>query len=334
MTARIDIQLLVTKSMSEVACGKILGTQELGYRRGVPRGGGPYILISKKFIEMFPPLSQTIRNDRFYIDVVYNNSVTKATCAYVYHNDKHIDNPTSGRDEYRLYLNQSIHPGEQVFKPDDWVFFRQIPNNQGECVVHIQHYSSNSTDIEGIRPLVRPISKDARNRNFYCDSNVLPKIPIFSTLEMLPTIDDSLANHTKSASSRANREMSQAQFRAFVMKSYEGKCAITGQAITFGRLNNCEAAHIRPHAHDGPMLPDNGVPLSRDLHWAFDRGMFTIEDDGCIKVHPEVMDTSLNQINGQHLRKPSPTWSSFAPKGDYLRWHRENFFGKFIRSTE
>ena len=57
--------------MSDLACGKILGTQELGYRKGVAGGGGPYILISKKFIHMFPSLSKNLRNDRCFIDVVY-----------------------------------------------------------------------------------------------------------------------------------------------------------------------------------------------------------------------------------------------------------------------
>ena len=199
--------------------------------------------------------------------------------------------------------------------------------------MHLQHYSSNHPDLQRIMHQLEPTSKDARDRNFFCNADILPKIPDISTLRELPKIDESLAKHTKSRSDRGGREMSQSQFRAFVMKSYDGECAITGKSISYADLNNCEAAHIRAHAHDGPMLPDNGIPLSRDLHWAFDQGMFTIEDDYVIKVHPEVIDTSLNQINGRVLREPNPVWSSFAPKKEYLRWHRDNFFGKFLRST-
>lgn len=318
----------------ESALGKILGTQELGYRKGVPRGGGPYIFISKKFIQLFPLLSNRIKNDRYFIDIVYNDKTTKATVAYVFHNDKHIDNPESGRDEYRLYLNQSIHPGEMVFKPNDWVIFRNVPNDDGEHIIHLQHYPHNSPEIEKLEKVVKPISNDSRNRNFLCPVDVLPSIPSFSTLEVESEIDDSLAKHTAiSASSRVGREMTQSQFRGFVMKAYEDKCAVSGDAISFRRLNSCEAAHIFAHSHGGPMLPDNGIPLSRDLHWAFDRGMFTIEDDLIIKVHSELMDSSLNQFEGEKLREPNPIWSSFSPKAEWLQWHRDNVFGRFLGST-
>lgn len=319
--------------MNEIAYGKILGTQELGYRRGVPRGGGPYILISKKFTNIFPPLSQNIRNDRYFVDVLYNDNLSKATCAYVYHNDKHIDNPISGRDEYRLYLNQSIHPGEQVFKPDDWVFFRLCETSEGNFI-HIQHYPSSSGGLGEFAENTTPISRDQRNRNFTCASELLPPLPDYSNLEELPIIDDSLAKHANSSSSsRSGREMSPSQFRAFIMAAYDSKCVISGESIRFGKLNNCEAAHIMAHAHDGPMLPDNGIPLSRDLHWAFDNGMFTINDDLTVNVHPEVMDTSLQEINEVRLRDPNDIWSSFAPKKEYLQWHQNNFFGKFIGSV-
>ena len=73
----------------EYALGKILGTQELGYRKGVPRGGGPYIFISKKFIQLFPLLSNRIKNDRYFIDIVYNDKTTKAVIDKYYYYKKY-----------------------------------------------------------------------------------------------------------------------------------------------------------------------------------------------------------------------------------------------------
>lgn len=128
--------------------------------------------------------------------------------------------------------------------------------------------------------------------------------------------------------------MSQSQFRSFLLNMYENKCAVSGESIVFENLNACEAAHIQPDAHHGPMVPDNGILLSRDMHWAFDNGMFTIEDDGTILVHDEMKDNdALAQYHGRQIREPIDVWKSLAPRPRYLSWHRENFFGKFLRST-
>jgi hypothetical protein len=317
--------------MSGLACGKILGTQELGYRKGVPRGGGPYILISKKFIHMFPSLSKNLRNDRCFIDVVYNDEVDKATCAYIYHNDKHIDNPQSGRDEYRLYLNKSIHPEESVFKPGDLVFFRKIENDSNEPLIHITHFPEyNPSELAKI---AQPMSKDSRNKNFMVESSYLPRLPSFKDLNTVSRIDPTLSTHTSSGGGRKGTEMSQSQFRSFLLNMYENKCAISSETIAYESLNACEAAHIQPDAHKGPMMPDNGILLSRDLHWAFDNGMFTIEDDGTIVVHDEMKhNDELAQYDGQQIREPIDVFKSLAPRSDYLRWHRNHFFGKFLRA--
>ena len=317
--------------MSGMAYGKILGTQELGYRRGVAGGGGPYILISKKFIHMFPSLSKNIRNDRCFIDVVYNGEMDKATCAYVYHNDKHIDNPQSGRDEYRLYLNKSIHPGESVFKPDESVVFRKIENDSNEPLIHITHFSKY--DTSELAEIAQPISKDSRNKNFTVESSYLPRLPSFKDLNTVSRIDPTLSTYTSSGGGRKGTEMSQSQFRSFLLNMYENKCAISSETIAYESLNACEAAHIQPDAHEGPMMPDNGILLSRDLHWAFDNGMFTIEDDGTIVVHDEMQDNDeLAQYDGQHIREPIDVFKSLAPRSDYLSWHRNHFFGKFLRA--
>tara|TARA_B110000881_G_C18356088_1_gene403953 strand:- start:277 stop:633 length:357 start_codon:yes stop_codon:yes gene_type:complete len=114
---------------------------------------------------------------------------------------------------------------------------------------------------------------------------------------------------------------------------YENKCAISSETIAYGSFNACEAAHIQPDAHEGPMMPDNGILLSRDLHWAFDNGMFTIEDDGTIVVHDEMKrNDELAQYDGQQIREPIEVFKSLAPRSDYLRWHRNHFFGKFLRA--
>lgn len=69
------------------------------------------------------------------------------------------------------------------------------------------------------------------------------------------------------------------------MTGYKQKCAITGNVIQYKSFMNLEAAHIWPRSHKGLYLPSNGIALCRDMHWAFDKGMFTIGDDFKVIVH-------------------------------------------------
>lgn len=48
----------------------------------------------------------------------------------------------------------------------------------------------------------------------------------------------------------------------------------------------------------------NGIALCRDMHWAFDKGMFTIGDDFKIIVHPDVESDYLQQYNNKSLYIP------------------------------
>ena len=67
---------------------------------------------------------------------------------------------------------------------------------------------------------------------------------------------------------------------------------------------NLEAAHIWPRSHKGLYLPSNGIALCRDMHWAFDKGMFTIGDDFKVIVHPDVESDYLQQYNNKSLYIP------------------------------
>lgn len=69
----------------------------------------------------------------------------------------------------------------------------------------------------------------------------------------------------------------------------------TGNVIQYKSFMNLEAAHIWPRSHKGLYLPSNGIALCRDMHWAFDKGMFTIGDDFKVIVHPDVESDYLQQ---------------------------------------
>lgn len=97
---------------------------------------------------------------------------------------------------------------------------------------------------------------------------------------------------------------------------------------------NLEAAHIKPQAHNGVFLPCNGIAMSRDLHFAFDKGFFTLTPDLQVMIHDDVLrtDSYINQFNKAQILVPQVDY--FRPREEFLIHHREHVFGSFrqIRS--
>lgn len=123
----------------------------------------------------------------------------------------------------------------------------------------------------------------------------------------------------------SSRPLRDAAFARIVRKAYNRTCAMTGlQLVNGGGRCEIEAAHIRPVENDGPDSPRNGLALSRTVHWLFDRGFLSLEDNGTIlqapKLVPDPVKRLLNPEGVIHLPKDRNS----APHSIFLRWHREN----------
>jgi len=123
------------------------------------------------------------------------------------------------------------------------------------------------------------------------------------------------------------RPLRDAAFARIVRKAYNRTCAMTGlQLVNGGGRCEIEAAHIRPVENDGPDSPRNGLALSRTVHWLFDRGFLSLEDNSTIlqapKLVPEPVKRLLNPEGVIHL----PSDRNSAPHGVFLKWHRDNKF--------
>jgi putative restriction endonuclease len=123
------------------------------------------------------------------------------------------------------------------------------------------------------------------------------------------------------------RPLRDAAFSRIVRKAYNRTCAMTGlQLVNGGGRCEIEAAHIRPVENDGPDSPRNGLALSRTVHWLFDRGFLSLEDNGTIlqatKLVPDPVKRLLNPEGKIHL----PSDRNSAPHSVFLRWHRDNKF--------
>lgn len=101
---------------------------------------------------------------------------------------------------------------------------------------------------------------------------IQPKKPIRNTSMRTPEQVEERrqqANRLKALRQVAVRE-GQGRFRLQVLANYHGACCITGL------VDGVEAAHIVPHRETANQHPNNGLPLIKALHAAFDSGFFSI----------------------------------------------------------
>ncbi|PEJ34213.1 HNH endonuclease [Peribacillus butanolivorans] len=325
---------------------KKMGHQELG-SISVPGGKpsrGRYIYISKDsaVLSFFPPLSRSVKNDSSLLPLIplYLKDLEKVYCNYIYHNDKYNGSTSkSPRDEYRIYLNNALEMNQLLFQTNDIMVMKKakiITEETGEQTVYfLDRVTPGNTDFyRTCESIINSSSIRGEHAIYEGDlSEIEAKINTLyrSTAPPLRTVvDSSVTKKIKTSGTQISDLFSATSFRDFTMAAYENKCAVTGNVIKYGRFLNLEAAHIRPKSHEGSFLPNNGLALSRDIHWSFDKGFFTLNANYTILVHPEVESNFLKSFNGQHIFIPEDDF--FKPSLDSIKYHKENVFGLFLTS--
>ena len=90
-----------------------------------------------------------------------------------------------------------------------------------------------------------------------------------------------------------------------------------------------DAAHIKPDQHGGPLLPTNGILLSKDLHHAFEAGAFSLDSENKVIVNSLVSkESEVQKFAGVEI-KPQDKFSLFGPFSSYVNHHRERLFREF-----
>ena len=317
---------------------KKLGHQELGSigSDGKPQRGR-YIYVSSDVhvLSFFPPLTKQAMNDNALLAVLPLYMDNKIYCNYVYHNDKFFGGT---RNEYRLYLNKELENFSLLFQEGDIVLFKKDTmsfNGELQNVYFMDRITPISTSLYGQCSTLIDNSK-IRGEHAITDI-LLPQIEdkisiIKQRSDIIVSVgEDVTRNIIKQNEGKKETAIgalfNAASFRDFVMVGYENKCAITGTVIKWNNYNNLEAAHIYPKSHGGEFLPSNGIAMCRDLHWAFDKGFFTINDDFKIKVHEEIDSDFLKSYDGHRIYLPDNQF--FVPNIENLKYHRDNVFGLF-----
>jgi putative restriction endonuclease len=119
-----------------------------------------------------------------------------------------------------------------------------------------------------------------------------------------------------------------ASFRFRVVEqAYDGRCALTGVRMTNGHGRaEVDAAHIRPVAAGGPDSTRNGLALMKSMHWAFDRGLVSLSDEGHILTVERGLDAAFLRLLREDRVAQFPDRADDRPHPSFLRWHRENCF--------
>ena len=92
----------------------------------------------------------------------------------------------------------------------------------------------------------------------------------------------------------------QPEFRAALMRSYKGRCCVTGcnvEAVL-------EAAHIVGHAKGVNYNVTNGMLLRADIHTLFDLGLMTIDREYRIRISGTLAGHDYTSLEGQLMTLP------------------------------
>jgi hypothetical protein len=119
--------------------------------------------------------------------------------------------------------------------------------------------------------------------------------------------------------------LAQQAFKAVVLNSYRGHCAITGTKIR----PVLQAAHIRPVAEGGENRIDNGLLLRSDVHTMFDNGYLAVDPSYRLRVSPRLRGEFGNGEQfytqaGQVIALP--TRRIDRPHREFLEWHLDEVF--------
>lgn len=214
-----------------------------------------------------------------------------------------------------------------AFVEDFLEFPRAVPFKDGDLYYESALRRDDGQTSKGaFGRAVRPIADEEYGLIVSSASSVLfqqsqPKVGQFEFAEEPATFERPLIERMTS------RPFRDAAFAAAVRSAYDNTCAITGlKIINGGGRPEVQAAHIRPVADYGPDSIRNGLALSGTIHWMFDRGLMSLDDDLTILFAkgrvPDTVDRLINP--GGKLRDPGRP--EFRPHSQFLRFHRYNVF--------
>jgi len=123
------------------------------------------------------------------------------------------------------------------------------------------------------------------------------------------------------------RPFRDAVFSSVVKTAYDNTCAMTGlKIINGGGRSEVQAAHIRPVNESGTDSIRNGIALCGTVHWMFDRGLLSLDDDYNILLAKNAVPETVQRLINPDRRLTLPSQPDYRPHPQWLRYHRETRF--------
>lgn len=160
-----------------------------------------------------------------------------------------------------------------------------------------------------------------------------PDVPEDAPMPLVGFADAAQAAYEPETASRelvttiSTRPFRDRAFAAAIKSAYNDTCAVTGlKIINGGGRSEVQAAHIRPVAHSGPDSVRNGLALSGTVHWMFDRGLISVDDDFSLLVARDAVPDTVLRLVDPDRRVIVPDRTEDRPHRQFLRYHRETIF--------
>jgi putative restriction endonuclease len=147
----------------------------------------------------------------------------------------------------------------------------------------------------------------------------------------VPSDDEIVQDANYKSPEEAQKQGREARFRLNIVAAYNYTCALTCYrltTITGGSI--VDAAHIHQFADSRNNDPRNGLALTKNAHWLFDNGLWTLSNDYRVIVAQGTFAEAgpeqhlLAQYHGQKIQLPSDR--SLWPNVLHLAWHRSKKF--------
>ena len=121
----------------------------------------------------------------------------------------------------------------------------------------------------------------------------------------------------------------EARFRLTVVPAYNYTCALTRyRLVTVDSGSIVEAAHIHQFSNSRNNHPRNGIALSKNAHWMFDEGLWSVDDEYRVLIDPKRFDESGTGEMLLAFRANTlillPADPHFWPDKTHLAWHRKH----------
>lgn len=207
-------------------------------------------------------------------------------------------------------------------------FDRPVPFNEGTHYYEaVLRKADGSTNKGAFRRAARTISEREYDAIVKAAFATLLAPPEDATVGRYEAADEPAEFERPVVERLSARPFRDAAFTKVVRAAYDNTCAITGlRIINGGGRPEVQAAHIRPVAQSGPDSVRNGMALSGTLHWMFDRGLLSIDDDYRILLARQRVPDALSRMLNTDGKLRGPSRPEFRPHPQFLRFHRETIF--------